>query len=61
MPRRVEQLKKQYPEADIEVWAFDEHRLWQLSDEPLVNRKFETLRGVGGTLSDPVCHSLSDA
>ncbi|GAB4335569.1 MAG: hypothetical protein OHK0047_24820 [Leptolyngbyaceae cyanobacterium] len=43
LPRRVEQLKKQYPEADIEVWAFDEHRLWQLSDEPLVNRKFETL------------------
>jgi hypothetical protein len=43
LPRRVEQLKKQYPAAGIEVWAFDEHRLWQLSDEPLVNRKFETL------------------
>ncbi|WP_199318401.1 IS630 family transposase [Leptolyngbya sp. FACHB-541] len=27
MPQRVEQLRQAYPQAQVEVWAFDEHRL----------------------------------
>lgn len=27
MPQRVEQLRQAYPQAEVEVWAFDEHRL----------------------------------
>lgn len=27
MPLRIQQLKQSYPEAEVEVWAFDEHRL----------------------------------
>jgi hypothetical protein len=88
LPQRVEQLSRQYPGADIEVWAFDEYRLglkpiigqrednvpipeglhveflppdspelqpaerlWSLSDEPLVNRKFESLAELEETLA----------
>ena len=27
LPQRVEQLRQAYPNAQVEVWAFDEHRL----------------------------------
>jgi hypothetical protein len=27
LPHRVEQLRQTYPNAKVEVWAFDEHRL----------------------------------
>ena len=70
LPSKVKELEEENPEAEVDVWFFDEHRvslkhillncnryerLWSLVDEPLVNQHFKTIDEIENILAERCC------